>query len=271
MHLQVLASGSGGNATLVRAGEVRLLVDAGLTLRELRRRLEIARVPARGIHHVAVTHGHLDHAKSAGAFSKRLGIPLSADASLFAHPSLRRGSEPRAFRPGQPFDVAGPRAVDGQPGESALRVTPVPIPHDAEPTMAFRLEHDSPRGLRRAVVLTDMGEPRPELRHSLGGAHLLLLEFNHDAHMLEHGPYRPALKRRVAGRGGHLSNAQAAEVLQHLIGPELHTLVLAHLSETNNTPGLALDAARTALARLGRSDVRVLVAEQDRVGPELEV
>ena len=265
MHLQTLSSGSKGNATLVRAGDTHLLVDVGLTLRELDRRLEAARVPPRGIHHLAVTHGHLDHAKSAGALSKRFGIPLSCSERIMSNASVRRAVELRAFTVGRPFPVDGPR------GDNGLCVTPVKVPHDADPTVAFRLDHRTRAGLRSAVVLTDIGEPRAELARSLGGAHVLVLEFNHDSALLARGPYPLKLKRRVAGNAGHLSNDQAARVLAQLAGPELHTLVLAHLSETNNTPELARAAAEGALRELGREDVRVVVAPQDEVGPNLEV
>ena len=274
MFLRTLGSGSGGNATLVStsgAGEARLLVDAGLTMRELRHRLELAGVPQRGVHHVAVTHGHLDHCKSAGALAKRWDVPLTAAEEILEHPRLARATERRAFAPDRPFEVAGTRLGDGGFAASGLQATPVRIPHDAVPTVAYRLEHDGADGLRRCVILTDMGEPDEEVCRRLRGAHLLVLEFNHDEEMLADGPYRPALKRRVAGAGGHLSNAQAARVLERLVGPELHTLVLAHLSETNNTRELALEAAQQTLTRLGRDDVRVVVAEQDRIGPALRV
>lgn len=261
MHLQVLSSGSRGNATLVRAGELRLLVDAGLTLRELDRRLEAARVPPRGIHHVAVTHGHLDHARSGGALAKRFGVPLTCSEKLMSNASIRRAPELRAITVGRPGELEAPDA--GAP----LQLTPVQIPHDADPTVAFRLEHDG----RVAVILTDMGRPSARVARALAGAHVLVLEFNHDEELLAGGPYPPRLKRRIAGEGGHLSNAQAAEMLGLLAGPELHTLVLAHLSETNNRPELALEAARAALAAAGREDVAVHVAEQDAVGPSLAV
>ncbi|MEQ1893078.1 MAG: MBL fold metallo-hydrolase, partial [Planctomycetota bacterium] len=102
-------------------------------------------------------------------------------------------------------------------------------------------------------------------------AHVLVLEFNHDAELLAHGPYTPALKRRVSGPRGHLSNAEASAVLRVAAGPGLHTLVLAHLSATNNRPQLARAAAEATLGELGRQDVRVLVAEQDVPGPNLTV
>jgi phosphoribosyl 1,2-cyclic phosphodiesterase len=261
MHLQILSSGSKGNSTLVRAGETNALVDAGLTGVELDRRLERARLPARRVGHVVLTHGHLDHARGAGVLSKRTGARVLCCERLMNNNSLRGAARLATLHPGRRQPLPGPN------GEEELFVTGVKIPHDADPTVAVRLEH----GERTAVVLTDMGRPDPDAQRALGGAHLLVLEFNHDADLLRDGPYPRQLKKRVAGDYGHLSNDQAADVLAALCGPELHTLVLAHLSETNNTPEIARAVANDALRRLGRTDVRVLVASQDEVGENLEV
>jgi phosphoribosyl 1,2-cyclic phosphodiesterase len=100
---------------------------------------------------------------------------------------------------------------------------------------------------------------------------LLVLEFNYDPELLAAGPYPPKLQKRISSDHGHLSNAQAQELLRELVSPELHTLVLAHLSKKTNNPELALAAARETLEELGRSDVTVLVAAQHEIGPNLEV
>lgn len=280
MHLQVLSSGSRGNATLVRAGEVSVLVDAGLTLRELEARFEAARFSARNLDHIALTHGHLDHARSSGALAKRTGATLHLCERLMRNRSVQRAPRMATLRVDShtPLERSGQPAAPVPPtlGEGPLFEPPRPagfslyatqIPHDADPTVAFALDHDG----RRAVILTDMGEPTPRLQQRLAGAHVLVLEFNHCSDMLARGPYPPNLKRRIAGRGGHLSNAEAQVALRHLAGPELHTLVLAHLSEKNNTPERALGAARETLAELGLGHVRVLVASQDEIGESLEV
>jgi phosphoribosyl 1,2-cyclic phosphodiesterase len=148
-----------------------------------------------------------------------------------------------------------------------LRYTAVPLPHDAVPTVAYRLEHQG----RRAVIVTDMGKPSAEVARQLGAANVLVLEFNHDPTLLRNGPYAEPLQRRIRGNAGHLSNGQAADMLRLMASDELHTLVLAHLSESNNTPELALAAARSALAGLGLGHVRILVASQHEIGPNLPV
>jgi phosphoribosyl 1,2-cyclic phosphodiesterase len=163
--------------------------------------------------------------------------------------------------------VHAPVVVSARLGLDTLALRSIPLPHEAYPTYAFRLEHAG----RVAAVCTDMGTFERTAAEALAGAHVLVLEFNHDAAMLAGGPYKDALKRRVGGPRGHLSNDEAAQVLRLAAGPELHTLVLAHLSRVNNRPELAVAKARAVLDELGRATVRIEVAEQDRVGPALEV
>jgi phosphoribosyl 1,2-cyclic phosphodiesterase len=247
VHLQVLSSGSGGNATLVRGGDTAVLVDAGLTLKELDERFAAARFSPSALDHVLVTHGHLDHARSAGALAKRERALLHTAAALQSNASIRRCKNLNTL------SVGGTQALPGRACDDGLRATSVPLPHDASPTVAFKLEHDG----RCAVILTDMGMPRSDVARELRGAHVLVLEFNHDERMLSHGPYSAALKRRILGNAGHLSNEQAAVMLEQLAGEELHTLVLAHLSAHNNTREIAFECATAALARRGLAHVRV--------------
>lgn len=261
MHVQILSSGSGGNSALVRAGETAVLVDAGLTATEMDQRLEAARFPLTDLDHVFVTHGHLDHARSAGIVARRARCTLHCAEAVMHNASIRRHKRLSTFT------IESPTAVLGKRGSDDLRLTPVALPHDAAPTVAFKIEH----GERTAVILTDMGYPRADVAARLAGAHVLVLEFNHDVAMVQSGPYPAALQRRILGNAGHLSNEQSSEMLRLLAGPNLHTLVLAHLSETNNTPALALEAARSTLDSLGLAHVQVLIASQGEVGPNLEV
>jgi phosphoribosyl 1,2-cyclic phosphodiesterase len=260
LHLQILSSGSGGNSALLRAGAHTLLVDAGLGPRSMSERLEAAGSSVRALGHIAVTHGHLDHSNSAGALSKKSGAIVHCVEALMNQPAVARAQRFATL------PVGGTREIG--PG---LELTSVALPHDAHPTLAFRIDHATENGARRAVVLTDMGRPDRDVARALRGAHLLVLEFNHDRALLDAGPYTAALKARVRGDQGHLSNEQAAEMLAWLAGPELHTLVLAHLSETNNRPELAATAACATLERLGLGHVRVVIAEQHSVGANLEV
>jgi phosphoribosyl 1,2-cyclic phosphodiesterase len=261
VHLQVLASGSGGNAILVRAGELALLVDAGLAHDELEKRLAAVGQPLFRLDAILVSHGHLDHARAAGLLSQKSGARVWCATAMMSNASVKRAKALGALPIGGTFELAA------RLGPDRVRVSCVPLPHDADPTVAFVLEH----GGRRAAVCTDMGSFDAAAARALAAAHLLVLEFNHDEGLLASGPYTPALKRRVAGPRGHLSNAEAARVLELAAGPELHTLVLAHLSRTNNRPELARAAATGTLARLARTEVRLEVAGQDVPGPNLAV
>jgi len=261
MHLQVLSSGSEGNSTLVRAGETVLLIDAGLMKVEMEARLESARLATAAIDHVVVTHGHLDHARSAGAIARRDHAMLHCAENIMLHAAARRSKRLSAITIDRPFEV------ESKAGRDRVRLTPVGLPHDCDPTVAYKIEHDG----RVAVILTDIGKPDRDVARALSGAHVLVLEFNYDPSMMMSGPYPAVLQRRITGNRGHLSNAQAAEMLELLAGPELHTLVLAHLSQKTNRPELALDAAHAALARIGMSHVRVLVASQHEIGESLAV
>lgn len=261
MHLQMLSSGSAGNAVLVRAGELNLLVDAGLPIDALEQRLADARLPLQRLDAIVLTHGHLDHARSAGLLSKKSGARVYCSQAMMSNASVRHAASFHAL------PVGGSVVVRARRGPDELVLQSIALPHDADPTLAFRLEH----GGRRAAVCTDMGTPERAASEALAGVHLLVLEFNHDAELLRNGPYSSALKRRVGGPRGHLSNAEAAEVLAWAVAPELHTLVLAHLSTTNNRPELALASAGEVLTRLARGDVRLVLAEQERIGPALPV
>jgi len=257
MHLQVLSSGSRGNACLIRAGETHVLVDAGLPYEELLERFHAARYAPRRLDHVLVSHGHLDHARSAGRLARQSGATLWCAQRMMRNRSIRRARRLACLK------IGGETVLDPEP----VHVRTVQLPHDADPTVAFRIEQAG----RVAVVLTDCGHAQHELARPLRGAHVIVLEFNHDRERLNAGPYTEALKRRVASDRGHLSNDQAGELLARLAGPELHTVVLAHLSAVNNDPRLALDAARDALAGAGRDDVRLIAARQDAIGENLAV
>lgn len=261
MHVQTLSSGSQGNATLVRAGELNVLVDAGLTARALYDRFEAARVTPRMLDHVLVTHGHLDHCRSAGIVGKRQEATVHCAESLMQNRSFSRAPKLAAIGPGSRILLEHPTTGD------EISVRAVQLPHDCDPTVAYRLEHEE----RVCALISDIGEPRREVATALQGAHVLLLEFNYDAASLENGPYSRSLKERIRGGRGHLSNEQAAQMLEWLAGPELHTLVIVHVSRHNNTPELARSVAEAKLAELGLDHVAVHVASQDEIGPNLAV
>jgi phosphoribosyl 1,2-cyclic phosphodiesterase len=253
VRLQVLSSGSEGNSALVRAGETTLMVDAGLARVAMDERLDAAQLPPAGIAHVLVTHGHLDHARSAGYVARREHATLHCAETMMTHASAKRAKRLSTIRVNHEFELAAPGSTD------IVRALPALIPHDCDPTVAYRLEHEG----RVAVILTDMGCVDDDVARRLAGAHVLVLEFNHDPLLMETSPYPAVLRKRILGNRGHLSNAQGALMLERLASDNLHTLILAHLSQKTNTRELALEAAQTTLARLGlTSRVRLIVAEQ---------
>jgi phosphoribosyl 1,2-cyclic phosphodiesterase len=224
-------------------------------------RLDLARLPPGAIDHVLVTHGHLDHARSAGSIARRERATLHCPEPIMRHRAARSARRMSALPFHRPFEVESRR------GGEFVRVLAVELPHDCQPTAAFRIEHEG----RVAVIVTDMGQPREEVARALCGAHVLVLEFNYDPALMASGPYSPVLQRRITGSRGHLSNAEAACMLEWLAGPELHTLVLAHVSQKTNRPEIAFESARAALDRVGLGSVRVLVADQHAPGEILDV
>ncbi|MBL4770006.1 MAG: MBL fold metallo-hydrolase [Planctomycetes bacterium] len=252
MQIRIISSGSKGNSMLFRAGDMYGMVDAGLTLRALTPRLEEAGVPFRGLDHILVTHGHLDHARSAGALAKRHHATVHCPEAMMQNRSVARA--PRLSNTSDGMDTE----LLGEHGDK-VRLQAVALPHDCHPTLAYKLTHDD----RCLVVLSDIGRPDRQVAQRLSGAHVLMLEFNHCTEMLEAGPYPDSLKRRVGGDQGHLSNEQSQEMLTWLAGENLHTLVLTHLSAKNNQPEIALNCAMETLDKLGLSHIKVLIAKQE--------
>jgi phosphoribosyl 1,2-cyclic phosphodiesterase len=245
IRIAVLASSSSGNATLVDTGEGAFLVDAGLSARELERRLsEDGAIRARDLSALVLTHEHSDHVRGVQVLARRHGLPVLATAgTLRGARGVLGGLKVGPRRLNEAFELAGASV-------SLLRV-----PHDALEPAAVLVES---RGAR-ALIATDLGHVPPSLMDAAMGAEVLLLESNHDVRMLREGPYPEFLKSRIAGPTGHLSNAQCAEALRSLVGPRTRAVLLGHLSQRNNTEELALMSARFGLT-LGSSSAPVLRA-----------
>lgn len=240
LRVTVLASGSRGNAALFEAGDTRVLVDAGVPVHTLRQRM-IASCCAHPPTAVVLTHAHADHHGCVDEVASHFKVPVYLTESVQRCVGVTRAPSVRVYGAREPFSL----------GDFVVR--PCALPHDA-PQVALRFEHAS----GSAVIATDLGEVPEGLERLLRGARVALVESNHDLPMLWAGPYSRGLKRRVASPRGHLSNEQAHALLRTL-DREVETVVLMHLSETNNRPELARDVAADALAD---HPARLLLASQ---------
>jgi phosphoribosyl 1,2-cyclic phosphodiesterase len=241
VRVTVVASGSQGNATCFESGGTRLLVDAGVGPVTLARRLEESgsrEMPTA----VLITHAHGDHIGHVGAIARKLRIPVYMSEGTARVARICDIDRVRVYGAREPFTIG------------ALTVSPRPVPHDAA-QVALVVSN----GSTRAALATDLGEIPPGFLSHFGGCEVVLIESNHDAEMLAHGPYLPHLKRRVASARGHLSNRQTHELLRRL-PPGTNTVVLMHLSGSNNRRDIALEVASDALH--GRR-IRLFAAEQD--------
>ena len=248
VRLCVLSSGSGGNSVWVDAGAARILIDAGLPLRETARRCRSAGLDVRDLTDVFLTHEHADHAHAAGILARKLDVRVHATRGTL-----------RALRDPPPEKLRCPLRGGVPVRLCGLTVTPVELPHDACEPVAYVLDD----GLTRAAVLTDLGSVNAGIVRALQELDALVLEMNHDERMLLQGPYPWSLKRRIQSDVGHLSNTQGARLLQKVMHAGLRYLVLAHLSEHNNTERHARQAADRVLEKRG-AHVRVCMGSQAR-------
>ncbi|WP_185266930.1 MBL fold metallo-hydrolase [Halopseudomonas xiamenensis] len=218
-----LGSGSRGNATLIEYQRTRLLVDCGFSLRATEQRLALAGLSPRQLTAILVTHEHSDHIKGVERLAQRYGLPVYMTAGT--RQALGDSELPvQLIRFGEDFVIGD------------IQVTPVPVPHDAREPCQFIFDS----GSHRLGVLTDTGTITPLIVEMYSGLDALFLEANYDPQMLASGPYPPFLRARVGGSLGHLSNQQAAGLLEAIDISTLRHVAIAHISEKNNRPELAL-------------------------------
>jgi phosphoribosyl 1,2-cyclic phosphodiesterase len=249
--ITMLGSGSRGNAILVDGSAGSLLIDAGFGVRTLAKRFEAASRRPEDVSALLLTHEHVDHACGAAAACDRWSWTVHASSATHAALAVQAS--------GAPADVA----MLGTSGAMALcgfSVEHTGLPHDATDCRAFVLT-DEASGARAGIVL-DAGHVPEGLATFLERLDLLVLESNHDETMLANGPYPWPLKERIGGGQGHLSNRRASELAAACAHRGLRSVVLAHLSETNNTPELAVESARVALRKAGWKRDSVLAAPE---------
>jgi phosphoribosyl 1,2-cyclic phosphodiesterase len=253
MRFSVLASGSSGNAIYVEADKKGILIDSGLSCKELLRRLEILNVDPDRVQGLVITHEHTDHVKGAGPVARRLDLPVFLNRSTYRKCAKTLGDIPKlvSIKTGQALTIGN------------LVVETFSKCHDAADPMGIVVAFD---GLRIGLM-TDLGRSTRLVENRLKGCRALVLEFNHDLDLLEEGPYPLYLKRRIRGPEGHLSNGQAGEIIQALAHDELDVVVPAHISRENNRPEIAYQEALQVLASCGLEKSRVELSLQDTPMP----
>ncbi len=244
-----LASGSKGNSTYISDGETAILIDAGLSGVELQRRLESRGLRPEDLDAIIVTHEHSDHIKGVGILSRRFKLPVYiSPKTRSACPQLGKVHDIRPFECGTKFKIRN------------LTVHPFSLSHDAEDPTGFTIGQN---GTTMAIA-TDLGIATAMVKEHLKRCALLILEANHDPRMLETGPYPWPLKQRIQSRVGHLSNRDSKNLLNELQHANLQHVILAHLSEINNTPQKAFEEVAQALTRC---NAELTVADQYTCGP----
>jgi phosphoribosyl 1,2-cyclic phosphodiesterase len=246
----LLASGSKGNSIFVEAGAGKVLIDAGLSARELLLRLAAIGVEGRELDAILISHEHSDHVRGAGALARKLKLPLLVSVQTCRASSASIGkTEIIEFESGSPFSF------------KEMRIDPFPTTHDAHDPVGFMIECDE----GRIGIATDLGIATRLVQEKLKGCQALVLESNHDEEMLSKGPYPWPLKQRIRSRHGHLSNSESAALLEEILHPGLEAVFLAHLSEVNNDPAIALETARRLVDSSNICSPRLIVGDQYRV------
>lgn len=239
MHFATLASGSSGNAILVGEANRSFLVDCGITVKRLIANLSMINTSAAQIEGIIVTHEHSDHIKGVGALARKLKIPIYATSPLWQAMEGSLG----ALKPEQKIIVENTTTMAG------MDIKLISTSHDSKDSYGLKIN-----GKEFSLgIATDSGTITEEMHRNMQGCDAYIVEANHDLQTLWHGSYPWYLKKRIASDVGHLSNVQLAEALKEWLSENTQKVVLAHLSEENNSPEMALS---TVLGILRDSSVR---------------
>lgn len=248
LRVCVLASGSSGNCIHVESATTAVLIDAGLSAKETFRRMAAAGLEPAKLRAICVSHEHSDHVAGLAMLHRKHGLPLYANGDTARAIRGAGHLQWNLFSSGSPFAIGD------------IEILPFALPHDAYDPVGFVLSC----GGARLGIATDLGMPTQLARERLRGCQLVVLEANHDETLL-HGSFRPwALKQRILGRQGHLSNATAAALLADIADDTLQQVFLAHLSRECNNLDLALLTVRRHLEAAGLGRIRVLPTHPDK-------
>jgi phosphoribosyl 1,2-cyclic phosphodiesterase len=255
ISFQVLASGSKGNAILIHSARTRILLDAGLSAKEIGRRLDRTPVRAEQLDAIVISHEHTDHVRGIGVLSRRFDLPVYTTKGALENlpPQVGSLASVQIFHSGPSFRI----------GDIAIH--PFAICHDASEPVGFVFEHEA----TRLGVCTDLGVATQLVRARLMGCQGLVVEANHDVERLLSGPYPWPLKQRIRSRYGHLSNEDAVELLEAIHHEALRFVLMAHLSETNNHPDLVLKSLAAMREQPKWRDISFSVGKQREPGEEM--
>src|SRR5207245_1657151 len=256
----MLGSGSWGNSALVATDHCKILVDGGLSARQLVLRLEHCGVTPEQLDGVLLTHEHGDHVCGLEVLCRKFDVPIYCNAltaeAIRCDGLFARYRNWRIFSTGSEFSVCD------------VTVQTFPVPHDAVDPLGFAF-HAGSSGLG---FITDLGYATKMVIERLRKVHTLVIETNHDEKLLQNDPHRPwPVKQRIQSRHGHLSNNAAASVIEQLLPGKIERVVLGHLSRDCNTPQLALGTVQTLLAKCGRIDVELHCAAQSQISTRFRV
>ena len=246
----VLASGSKGNCTYITDGTTQLLIDAGLSCRRTEQALSAIGSGLSQIDAILLTHEHIDHTYGLVAIERKFQTPVLANRPTAYSVDIKLTTTVSRFCKDN-FDTGFKCGT--------VYVMPFRIMHDAVRPVGYTLTV----GGHRISYVTDLGEVTDSVRQNVLGSELVILESNHDLAMLATGSYPPELQARIRGKNGHLSNDQSAAFARELVQSGAKTIILAHMSEENNTPALALKTIQSALPAGSDAGVRWLVAAQN--------
>lgn len=248
----MLGSGSSGNAMLIECDDSRILIDCGFGTRTIAQRLKTIAVDPASIEACFVTHEHTDHVRGAGSAAKRWGW------QVYATPGTAKA---RALRETRVHRVCGGDATT----LARVTVTATTTPHDARESVGFVVESRSTGA--RVGLFYDIGHVSAAIASACAGVDMLVLESNHDDDMLRNGPYPRWLQARIAAPTGHLSNHDSAAFARETTTRGLQHLILAHLSEKNNSPAVAMTTMRGALRKTAFRGTLTPARQDAVVGP----
>ena len=256
----MLGSGSAGNSAVVATDHCKILVDGGLSARQLVLRLEQCGIAPEQLDGVLLTHEHTDHVCGLEVLCRKFDVPIYSNAltaeAIRCDGSFKRHRNWRIFVTGAEFSICD------------VTVRTFPVPHDAVDPLGFAIH----AGSGSLGFITDLGYPTKMIIERLREVQTLVIETNHDEKLLQNDSHRPwPVKQRIQSRHGHLSNTAAVSVIDELLPGKIERIVLGHLSRDCNTPELALAAVHASLAKCGRTEMEVHCATQSEISPRFRI